>query len=178
MAVFYRKSRLDPIAYDHFWLSDTPNVIASTTWGNSNRRMVTWVRFKDRQTGREFYYWNTHLDHQIQAAREKSAQLIRQRLEALNTTLPIILGGDFNAMAKSNKAYDILTEGGFVKDTWTGDEAGTFHDFTGTANPRLGRIDWIFTRGDVTPESTQIIRFQENNQYPSDHFPVAAKLRL
>ena len=71
MAVFYRKSRLEPMAFDHFWLSDTPEVIGSTTWGNTNRRMVTWVRFKDRADGREFYFWNTHLDHQIQAAREK-----------------------------------------------------------------------------------------------------------
>src|SRR6185503_7486283 len=41
MAVFYRKARLEPLVFDHFWLSDTPDVIGSTTWGNSNRRMVT-----------------------------------------------------------------------------------------------------------------------------------------
>lgn len=54
MAVFYRKARLEPLAYDHFWLSDTPEVMGSSTWGNSNRRMVTWVKFRDRQTGGEF----------------------------------------------------------------------------------------------------------------------------
>ncbi len=68
MAVFYRRNRLEPVAYDHFWLSDTPNVIGSTTWGNTNRRMVTWVRFKDLADGRECYFWNTHLDHQIHLA--------------------------------------------------------------------------------------------------------------
>jgi endonuclease/exonuclease/phosphatase family metal-dependent hydrolase len=177
MAVFYRKSRLEPVAYDHFWLSDTPNVIGSATWGHTNRRMVTWVRFKDLADGWEFYFWNTHFDHQVQAAREKAASLIRQRIEAIGTATPIILVGDFNAAAKSNKAYDILTDGGFLKDTWKGEEAGTFHDFTGTAKPKLGRIDWIMTRGEVKAESTEVLRFERGGQYPSDHFPVMAKVR-
>ena len=68
-------------------------------------------------------------------------------MEKLGTATPIILLGDFNAMARSNKAYDVLTEGGFFTDAWTAAEEGTFHDFTGTAEKELGRIDWIFTRG-------------------------------
>ena len=79
MAVFYRKARLEPLAFDNFWLSDMPEVIGSSTWGNSNRRMVTWVKFLDRQTRREFFLWNTHFDHEVQAAREKSADLVQNR---------------------------------------------------------------------------------------------------
>lgn len=41
MAVFYRKERLEPMAFDHFWLSDTPEVIGSRTWGPTLARMVT-----------------------------------------------------------------------------------------------------------------------------------------
>lgn len=176
MAIFYRKSRFEPLEYDHFWLSDTPNVIASSTWGNTNRRMVTWVRFLDRQTNKQFYFWNTHLDHAIQSAREKGATLIRQRVEALKTTLPVILVGDFNSAAKANKAYDILTADGFFHDTWEGPEEGTFHDFSGTAGD-LGRIDWILARGDVKAEWTKIIKYNKEGQYPSDHFAVAGRLR-
>ena len=80
MAIFYRRDRFEPLEYEHFWLSDTPDVIASSTWGNGVRRMVTWAKFRDRTTGREFYFWNTHLDHEVQFAREKSAELIRQRI--------------------------------------------------------------------------------------------------
>ena len=178
MAIFYRKSRLEPLEYDYFWLSDTPNVIASTTWGNTNRRMVTWVKFLDHQTNKQFYFWDTHLDHAIQTAREKGADLIRKRMEPLGTKTPIILVGDFNAEAKVNKAYDILTEGGFLKDPWVGPEQGTFHDFTGKANPKLGRIDWIFTRGDVTAEPPVVIKFKKGEQYPSDHFAVATKVKM
>jgi endonuclease/exonuclease/phosphatase family metal-dependent hydrolase len=178
MAVFYKKSRLEPLEYNYFWLSDTPNVVGSTTWGNTNRRMVTWVKFRDRQTDKQFYFWNTHLDHQIQTAREKAAELIRKRVEALGMSLPIILVGDFNAKAKDNKAYDILTEGGFFKDAWTSEEAGTFHNFTGKAEADLGRIDWIFTRGQVTAEQPKIIKFEKNGQWPSDHWPVATTVKM
>ena len=76
MAVFYRRDRLMPLEFDHFWLSDTPDVIGSTTWGNSNRRMVTWVKFRDVASDRDFYFFNTHFDHQVHAAREKSADLL------------------------------------------------------------------------------------------------------
>jgi endonuclease/exonuclease/phosphatase family metal-dependent hydrolase len=81
MAIFFRKSRLEPLEFDHFWLSDTPDVIGSTSWGNKNRRMVTWIKFRDRSNGQEFYFWNTHFDHLIQDAREKSAELVRKRNE-------------------------------------------------------------------------------------------------
>jgi endonuclease/exonuclease/phosphatase family metal-dependent hydrolase len=177
MAIFYRKGRFEPLEYDHFWLSDTPNVVASTTWGNTNRRMVTWVKFLDHQTNKQFYFWNTHLDHAIQTAREKGADLIRKRVEALGTATPIILVGDFNAAAKANKAYDILTEGGFFTDPWTSEEVGTFHNFGGTAG-KLGRIDWIFTRGEVKAEQPEVIRFNKAGQYPSDHYAVAARVRM
>ncbi|MBI4324720.1 MAG: endonuclease/exonuclease/phosphatase family protein [Chloroflexi bacterium] len=183
MAVFYRKDRFDPLEYDHFWLSDTPNVIASTTWGNSNRRMVTWIRFLDRQTRQQFYFFNTHLDHQIQEAREKGAALIRERVEALKTTLPVLLAGDFNATAGSNKAYDILVNDNLFADTWKtapdrrGDRVHTFHGFKG---PTQGdnRIDWILTRGPVSAQAVEIITFEKGGQYPSDHFPVVTWLTL
>lgn len=184
MAIYYRKSRFEPLEYDHFWLSDTPEVIASTTWGNSNRRMVTWVRFLDRQTQQQFYFVNTHFDHQIQEAREKSAALTRERIEAFNTTLPILLVGDFNAVAGANKTYDILVggESGFM-DTWDaasvrkGRIVNTFHNFKGPVEGDR-RIDWILSRGPIKTDATEIITCAKDGQYPSDHFPVVAWVRF
>ena len=177
MAVFYRKDRLEPLEYDHFWLSDTPAVIGSVTWGHTVKRMATWVRFLDRKTNKQFYFWNTHFDHQVQPAREKSAALIRQRIEGLNSPLPLILLGDFHATAKNNKAYDVLTQDGFLTDTWTGEEQGTFHNFTGNVG-RQGRIDWILVRNGIKALSTEVQKFERGGQYPSDHFAVVARLRF
>lgn len=184
MAIYYKRARFEPLEYDHFWLSDTPEVIASTTWGNSNRRMVTWVRFKDRASNQEFYLLNTHFDHQIQEAREKSARLIRERVAKLNPGLPVILTGDFNATAGANPAYDALVGDGFFADTWNtagerkGDPAlNTFNGFK-PAVRESQRIDWILTRGAVQTAAIQISDFASNGRYPSDHFPVVAWLRL
>ena len=110
--------RLKPLEEKHFWLSDTPKVVGSASWGNTVKRMVTWVRFLDRKTHKEFYFWNTHFDHRSQPSREKSALLINKRVAALQTKLPVILVGDFNAVAKANRAYDTLTTTGGFKDTF------------------------------------------------------------
>ncbi len=182
MAVFYRKSRLEPLAFDHFWLSDTPYVIGSSTWGNSNRRMVTWVKFLDHQTQHQFYLFNTHFDHQVQEAREKSAQLVRWQIEDLKTSLPIILTGDFNAGA-DNKAHHILTDDGFFADTWPlakerrGEGLGTFNGFKAVPKNSV-RIDWILVRGKVTVDAEEIVTFSRDGQFPSDHCPLVAWLRL
>jgi endonuclease/exonuclease/phosphatase family metal-dependent hydrolase len=143
--------------------------------------MVTWVRFSDRQTLREFYHFNTHFDHQVQVAREKSSELLRRRVLALNTSLPILLTGDFNAGA-DNKAYQILTGDGFFADTWPlakerrREGLGTFNGFRGI--PTDGkRIDWILVRGKAEIDAEEIVTFSRAGQFPSDHFPLVAWMR-
>ena len=183
MAVFYRKARLEPLTYDHFWLSDTPEVMGSTTWGNTCRRMVTWIQFRDRVTGTVFYHFNTHFDHQVQLAREKSAELLRKRVEVLGTKLPVILTGDFNASAGANKSYSILTAENFFADAWFaaperhGEGFATFNNFK-AAVPTGERIDWILTRGDVKVDRAETVIYAHPGEFPSDHFPVIVKLRL
>lgn len=183
MAVFYRRDRLEALAYDHFWLSDTPEVIGSATWGNTYRRMVTWVKFRDRRTQAEFYFFNTHFDHQVEAARVKGAGLLRQRIAALDPKLSVLLTGDFNAAAGASEAWEILTKDGFLRDTWQsagerrGEGIGTFNDFK-AAQPQGARIDWILMRGEVVADRIEIVPFAQDGQFPSDHFPVVAHLRL
>lgn len=183
MAVFFRRARLEPLAYDHFWLSDAPEVIGSNTWGTKHPRMVTWVKFRDRQTQQEFFLWNTHFDNDLQTAREKSATLLRARVAALATTLPVILTGDFNAAGGRNQAHQILTGDGFFADTWAtakerkGEDLNTSNGFKAIRRNGV-RIDWILTRGEFTVESAAIETFSRDGQFPSDHFPVVTRLRM
>ena len=181
MAIFYKPSRLEPMEFDHFWLSDTPKVIGSTTWGHSNRRMVTWVRFLDRKTKREFYFWNTHFDHRVQTAREKAAALINKRVANLKTALPVLLVGDFNASAGLNKAYDTLTKEGGFSDTFLTAQKRInegWNTFNGFKSNKKGsrRIDWILAKGPVRTGKSEIVLFNGYSQYPSDHQPVTAEV--
>lgn len=174
MAIFFDTHRLRPLEFDHHWLSDTPHVVGSRSWGNTVIRMVTWVRFADRLSGRQFVAVNTHFDHESANARLRGAEFVRDRLRG--QTLPVVLTGDFNDVPGS-PAYATLTAD--LADTWlTGRQTtpayGTFHGF-GPLVPDGPRIDWILTRG-VTVESAAVNTFQRGGQFPSDHLPVQATI--
>jgi endonuclease/exonuclease/phosphatase family metal-dependent hydrolase len=182
-AVFYRRDRFEPLAFDHFWLSDTPELIGSMTWGNHYRRMVTWVRFRDRATGREFAFWNTHFDHEVEAARQKSAALIRDRLARTDPALPLVLAGDFNCAAERSRAYEILTQEAGLADTWAlaarrrNADLNSFNDFQ-PGRHEGERIDWILVRGATAVEEAAVVDYPPGTQFPSDHFPVTATVHF
>jgi endonuclease/exonuclease/phosphatase family metal-dependent hydrolase len=108
---------------------------------------------------------------------------VRERVEALDTTLPVILTGDFNAAAGTNQAYMSLTSDGFFSDTWVtarerkGEGLSTSNGFE-AVRPNGVRIDWILARGSVSVDSAEIVTFSRGGQFPSDHFPVVARLRM
>jgi len=182
-AIFYRRDRFEPLAFDHFWLSDTPDVIGSITWGHKYRRMVTWVRLRDRTTGREFEVWNTHFDHQVEEARQKSAALIRDRLALTDQSIPLVLTGDFNCLAGVSRAFEILTTEAGLTDTWTAapqrrnEDLNTYNDFKSPKHEGE-RIDWILARRPATVESAAIVDYDGLAQFPSDHFPITATVRF
>ncbi|MBC7267291.1 MAG: endonuclease/exonuclease/phosphatase family protein [Streptomyces sp.] len=182
MAVFYDTRRLAPVEYDHFWLSDTPDVIASNTWGGGSIRMVTWVRFRDLgDGGREFYVLDTHLDNASQYARARAAALVVQRIDGLDPALPLLVTGDFNVPAHRDPVHDTLLAAGLT-DTWDsaaerGPLYGTFHGYRPLV-PDGDRIDWILASPGVTVHRADINTFSVEGQFPSDHLPVQAALTL
>lgn len=143
--------------------------------------MVTWIRFRDEFADREFYFFNTHLDHQSQTSRDKSAELIVKRTATLPAEVPIVLVGDFNSADTTSSVYQTLLAAGF-EDSWTkavqrGPELNTYHGYRPQSSGD-DRIDWILTRGRVQTQLARIVSFQLNNQYPSDHYPVLATIHF
>jgi endonuclease/exonuclease/phosphatase family metal-dependent hydrolase len=176
MGVFYRSDELRVLDSGNFWLSDTPDVPGSDSWGTPYPRMVTWARFQRKADGRTFVMFDTHLPYREQddAAREKGAALILKRIAGLPPDEPFVLTGDFNTTPDS-KVHAMLTE--HLQDAWlvaprrSGPEK-TFHDFTGKPDRR---IDWILVRG-FKVEGARTVTTHEGKLYPSDHFPVVADL--
>ncbi|WP_343520980.1 endonuclease/exonuclease/phosphatase family protein [Sphingomonas sp.] len=177
MGVFYRRDRLRLIEMGNFWLSDTPEVPGSISWGESLPRMATFGLFETIPGGKRFWFFNTHFAHRAEdeAARTKAAELIAARIAALPGDAPVVLTGDFNTIPDS-AAHRALTAG--LADAWdtaaarTG-PAGTFHGFTGKPDRR---IDWVLARGLTTVKAETDI-FGANGRYPSDHFPVVVDYR-
>lgn len=177
MGIFYRRDRLKIVEQGQFWLSDTPEVPGSITWGHPLPRMVNWATFETRD-GRRFRFYNTHFPYrdEDEDARTRGAQLLSDRIAAGPKDLPVIVTGDFNTTA-DKPAYAVLTR--TLADAWLArpDHQGpdfTFHGFTGKGDRR---IDWILTRG-VTVERVAAIDTHRGEVYPSDHYPVVARVRF
>jgi endonuclease/exonuclease/phosphatase family metal-dependent hydrolase len=182
VAVFFDARRLDPLEYSHLWLSDTPALIGSRSWGNVLPRMATWVRFRDQASGREFVVLNTHLDEASENARRSSVRLLVETLESFGD-VPMIVTGDFNAAAVTSAAYTTLVAGTKLDDTWlTADRRLTpeFATYGGYREPVVGgdRIDWILTSPEFTTLVAAINPGSMNGCYPSDHLPMQARVRL
>jgi endonuclease/exonuclease/phosphatase family metal-dependent hydrolase len=178
MGIFYRKDRLKLVDSGDYWLSDTPDKVASITWGNIFPRMVNWALFERLSDHKRFYLLDTHYPYrdQDEDARTRSAREMAAWIGKLPTGVPVIVTGDFNTGPESG-AHATLTAA--LKDAWSaapkreGPE-NTFHGFSGKPTKR---IDWILYRG-VEATSVQTVTTSKDGHYPSDHFPVEANFSL
>ncbi|GAB4231044.1 MAG: endonuclease/exonuclease/phosphatase family protein [Acidobacteriota bacterium] len=183
--ILFRAERWRLLAEEHFWLSDTPEVPGSRSWGNRLPRMVTAGHFEEEGTGRRLWVFNTHFDHQSQVSRERSARLLADRIARRKPADPVVLLGDFNA-GESNPAVRFLRGADpespvALLDSFRvvfpdATEVGTFHGFRGGSQGE--KIDYVFVDPEVKVVSAAILRTAEGERYPSDHYPVAATLEL
>ncbi|MDH5833488.1 endonuclease/exonuclease/phosphatase family protein [Luteimonas kalidii] len=172
MGVFYRRDRMRLLESGHFWLSDTPEVPASISWGNLYPRMVTWGLFERRADGQRVALLNTHLPYREQddAARERGAALIVARLAALPPDVPVVVLGDFNS-APGSAAHRTLTAA--LDDAWdhATRRSGPAGTYTGFGDTPGERIDWVLSRG-LQVREVRTIDTRIDGRLPSDHFPV------
>ena len=95
----YDRRRFDVLQAETFWLSDTPDIRASKTWGNEITRICTLARLLDRTNNRVLRVYNTHWDHISQPSRLKSGALIAKKMQEHANAEPLIVMGDFNIPA-------------------------------------------------------------------------------
>ena len=136
--------------------------------------------------GRKVYVFNTHLDHKSQIAREKSVRLIARRIRDRGHRDPFILTGDFNADEENPviaylKGNHEETSPVPLKDSFRvlrpdAKRAGTGNRFEGRDDGP--KIDYIFVRPDAEVLEASIIRTHKDEVYPSDHYPVTARIRF
>lgn len=184
--IFYRKDRFELLDKATFWLSTTPDKVASKGWDAALPRIASWVKLKDKQTNITFCFINTHFDHRGPQARAESAKLLLQTVREKFADLPVILTGDFNTTPGS-VPYNTLV----AKDT---KEAPLFFDtYEHSAQKPIGpnstwngfkevapnnRIDFIFTTSTIKSLRLQILVDQKEGRFPSDHLPVVTELEV
>lgn len=185
-AILFRSSRFELAQQGTFWFSDAPERPGSIGWGARLPRICTWARLRDRETGRSFYMYNVHFDHESQESREKSAALMLERIRQRANPDPVVVTGDFNAGEDNPAMLRLSGQTGAtpavrLRDSFrvlwpdaTG--VGTFHGFEGATGG--SKIDAILVSSEWRVDSASIVRSSRGDRYPSDHFPVVTKIEF
>ena len=183
-AVFFKTDRLELVDHGHFWLNETPDK-PKLGWDAACIRICTWGRFKKKggnDDGREFCFFNLHMDHVGVVARREAARLVVSKIKELAKDSPVVLTGDFN-VDQRNEIYQIFTSSGLLKDTYECArirfaENGTFNSFKGERWTD-SRIDHIFVSPSFKVEAYATLTnsyWSDCRRLPSDHYPVFVKL--
>lgn len=203
-AIFYNTGIFDLLDHGDFWLSETPDR-PGLGWDAACTRICSWGRFRHKPSGREFQFFNLHLDHVGVQARVESILLVQRKMKELGEELPTFLTGDFNVDQKHDM-YGVLAASDFLSDSFH--TAGMVFALNGTYNGYQtdgftdSRIDHIFVSKDVevekygvltdtyrTPRVTdtrldardapsEVSIREYEARVPSDHFPVLIKARF
>jgi len=188
--VAYRKDRFEVEKSGTFWLSETPDVPASKSWGTQCTRVCSYLVLLDTFTGKRFCFANTHTDHVSAKAREKGMLLIIDRMKDFGAGAPIVFTGDHNCGRETPPAKavrKILKDARDISEKPDPGPQGTFQGFGQFVNGPVNngdnqdhRIDYIYVS-----DGARVIDFVTHGDkrpgtdlYPSDHFPVTATVIL
>ena len=180
-AVFYRPQRFKVMDHGDFWLSETPEKPSMGWDGTCCHRMCTWVYFEDLSSGKKFYVFNTHFDHQAVVARKESSKLILKKINEVAGGEPVILMGDFNG-AHESEWYKTLRDAEILNDTYLQVSNpyvlnGSFNGF-GKRTEAKSIIDHVFTSRHFETKKWGILTDTYHGKFPSDHFPVIVVLNF
>ena len=174
--IFYNAKRFSLLESGTFWLSETPTKM-SKSWGSAHYRICTFVVLKDKD-GTTFSVYNTHPDWDCAEARVKQIEVIAKKVKERGGKA-IVLGdlnsvkGTENGDAALSSLEEILKDS---KDFNGGVSYGdTFNDYGGSERLPL---DYIYLPADANVLSVGKVDKVYDGVYPSDHFPIFAKIKF
>lgn len=180
-SIFYKKDRFTVVDSGTFWLSETPEVVASISWDTSRVRIATWLRLEEKTTGERILVFNTHFDHKGTESQLKSAELIVKKAEEISQGKEehIIIMGDLNFERTYKAAYETFTAE-YMDAKLVSQNAPTGEDYTynGFGKEAVSEIDYIFVSGNVQVDAYDQPQIVKNGIYLSDHAPVRAEIKL
>lgn len=182
-AIIYREDRFEQLDGNTFWLSESPSKVGVAGWDAALPRVVTWAKFRDKNTQEFFFHFNTHFDHRGKTARTESAHLIRKQIVEIAGDSPVVLTGDFNAKP-TDEPYQVLTSkdhSGHLEDALYISQTphhGPMSTWSGFQFPGVPdrRIDYIFIRNNFQVLKHANLADSWGGRFPSDHLPVLVKL--
>ena len=178
---FLRKNVFEIIKSEDLWLSETPDVAGSKSFGSAFPRLMTWIKIQPKDSKINFLIINTHLDHIKTETRTSQIQVLSQEIKRVwDKNSKLIIMGDFNAGPESDVRTALVKEFSDIQDSWrlfNSLEETSHHSFNGIC-PDGKRIDWIMTDKSLKVENCFLDKKEINGKYPSDHFPVVCHITI
>lgn len=174
-AILYRVTRLEPQDSGTFWLSDTPDQFGQT-WDLIYKRICTWCKFSDKQTGKVFFVFNTHFPLNP-FAQANAASLVLKRIESICERGNVLLTGDFNSTPQSI-GWKLFQDAGLRNSESIlsgGRPASATYQFMGRA---AACIDAVFVSKSIEPEKHRLLCKSVGGVWPSDHFGICVQFCL
>lgn len=173
--VFYNKSKFNLLRSETFWLSETPQIPASTSWNSRWPRICTYLILEDKKSNKKFAIFNTHLDHKSEDARINGIKLIISKIKEMG--LPTILTGDFNASRDTEPVEICKKELTYVNIN--NDNEITFHLWGQPEILLEGKryIDYIFVK-DMKVKSYKVLNDIKDATKISDHYALQSEIEF
>lgn len=176
--LFIRKNFFEVIGSGDLWLSETPEVAGSFSFGSTFPRLMTWIKLQPKNTDKNLLVVNTHLDHKKSETRSEQIKVLAAQIKKLKEDRSsIILTGDFNDSPESEVRKTLVHELPQLVDSWNLPEETSHHHFDGVC---VGgsRIDWIMVDKNLKVTKSILDKSESDGRYPSDHFPVVCEISL
>lgn len=181
--ILYKKDKFDVLDWGTFWFSETPDV-PGKGWDAHSARICTWAKFKEKKSGKAFFFFNIHFDHKGIIARRESPKLLLAKIKEIAAGYPVFTMGDFNTNQHTEN-YKTMNESGVVKDSYhiakkmLNREIPTFNGYRAELKGS-NRIDHIYVslNPEIKIKSYRILTDSYKGIYPSDHFPVLIEAEL
>lgn len=180
-SIFYKKDKFKLLNKGDFWMSETPDKPGLGWDATCCNRIASWVQLQDIKSGKKFFFFNVHFDHEGKIARVESSKLMLKKIKEIAGNAPAVFTGDLNG-GHDSEWYLILKNSGLLTDTYNQVEKPYANNASFNAwGKQLDRndiIDHIFVTNQFKATRWGILTDTYRGKFVSDHFPVLAEVTL
>jgi len=183
--IVYKKKRFKLVDYHYFWISDTPYEVSKNDHYNYGGREGSYIRggacavFKDKTTGKMFFFMNHHGILNKEENLKYAHVLVDMEKKYNPKGYPSFLVGDFNARVE-HPSHQIWREHWNDSAEIAGERQCTMNAFSpDPASWDTERhIDFIYYRNIDAPVQYVVNQQLYDGRCASDHFPVWADFMI
>ena len=163
-----------------FWLSKTPEVMSIDWKNDSQYRIATFVVLEDSVTGETIAAFNSHPDWEPADARKEEIKVIAAKAETmLEKGYKVIVFGDLNSDINKKDGADSLASLDAILDNAIDIKKTNYgYTFNGYDIDTHEELDYFYLSPGTHVEELKKLDTKYDGVFPSDHFPIYAKIKF